>query len=257
MKNLLKVLAVTLVFVSSLMLFGCKAQYSVYVFTSTGGYVSINESSDKISLKEILYYNKDVIQTFHAHENEGYQFLYWLKDTQVYSTEKSITLTITNETVIKAIFEKNDTLSITFVDEKNNLLLQTPLSIQPNEIMKNFPTIPTKDGFVGNFYCGEDKMIEGSSYPYTTSKTFVLKYIKEQFKVNINYKNCSNKDITINLLSESLTVDYSGKVKFSITNNTNKEYKVYLDKNEIYADAYGVFTISNIKCDKIVTIELL
>ena len=203
MKNLLKLMAIALIFVSILALTGCKDQYSVYVFTSTGGYVTLDDSTDKISLKEILYYNKEVELTFNAHENEGYQFLYWLKDTQVYSAEKSISLKISKETVIKAIFEKSDSLSITFVDENNNLLSENPISIQPDEIMKGFPTIPKKDGYVGSFYCDEDKMVEGAKYPYTTSKTFVLKYIKQQFTVSINYKDCTKDEVSVNLLSDS------------------------------------------------------
>lgn len=259
MKKLLKLLAVALIFISALALTGCKDQYSVYVFTSTGGHITINDSNDKISLKEILYYNKNVNLTFNAHENEGYQFLYWLKDTQVYSTDKSLTLNISQETVIKAMFEKSDSLSITFIDENNKLLTENPLIIQQNEVMKNFPAIPVKDGYIGNFYCGEEKMVEGKKYPYSTSKTFVLKYIKEEFTVSVKYKDCTKNDLTVNLLTESWSVDYNSEVKFSITNNTKREYKVYLNttSNEIYANAYGVYTVSNISSDMTVIVKLL
>lgn len=252
MKKLLKVFAIAIIFVSIFALTGCKNNYSVYVFTSTGGYVTINDSKDKISLKEILYYNKDVDLTFNAHENEEHQFLYWLVDTQVYSSEKSIALNITDETVVKAMFEKSGTMSITFVDENNKMLTDSPITIQANEVMSNFPTIPVRDGYVGNFYCGEELMLEGAKYPYTTSKTFVLKYVEQKYTVNIKYENCTRDNVTVNLLENySWTVDFDDEIKFSVTANDDKEYNIFLDsmENQIHANAYGIYTISNISKD--------
>lgn len=260
MKKLFNVMALALILVSALMFGGCKDKtYSVYIFTSTGGYVTVGDSADKISLKEILYYEKEVNLTLTAHENEGNQFLYWTIDTKVYSSEKTINLDIEKETVIKAMFETSNTMSITFVDENNNMLTDTPLAIGANEIMTNFPQIPPRDGYIGNFYCGNDKMVEGAVYPYSTSKTFVLKYVKQSYNVYIQCVDCVlDQDVFVSLVSGyTWTVDHNQEVKFTVT-SSKIEFDVYLgnQENQLNANAYGVYTISNITNDKVVIIKL-
>ena len=259
MKKIFNLAVLALILVSALMFGGCKDKtYSVYIFTSTGGYVTVDNSADKISLKEILYYKKETNLTLTAHENEGNQFLYWTIDTKVYSSEKTINLNIKQETVIKAIFETSNIMSITFVDENNNLLSSTPLVISANQVMQGFPQIPYREGYVGNFYCGEEKMLEGNTYPYTTSKTFVLKYVKEEYAVNIQCVDCVlDQDVFVNLVSGyAWTVNFNQEVKFTIS-SSSIEFDVYLNnqENQLNANAYGVYTISNITNDKLVIIK--
>ncbi len=108
MKRYLKICLATIIAITSIIFTGCKDEYSIYLFTSQGGSIVVNDSQDKIRTKDILYRDKSCEIKLEAVADDGYEFEHWLVDSQIYSTENIITLTIKQETVIKSIFKKFD-----------------------------------------------------------------------------------------------------------------------------------------------------
>ena len=259
MKRLTKTFSVLLILFAMLAFTACKDNdYSVYIFTSTGGTVSIDDSNEKIELKEILRYKKKGSLTLHAHENEGYSFLYWEVNSYFYSIEPTLELTFSGETVIKANFKNNleGEYTIVFFNDNNELLSE--YTIKYNDYI-TLPTVTVPDGYKAVFVDTEDEtniLTSNSKFSYGKNKTFKLKYIAIEEEVEtFTVTAQSTANCVFNLVSgSSWTVQKGGSVQFTISIASGYNLtSVKAGTNAITPDNNGVYTISNITSNLVVS----
>ena len=267
MKRLTKTFSVLLILFAMLAFTACKDKnYSVYIFTSTGGTVSVGDSNEQIELKEIIRFKKKGSLTLHANAKENHSFLYWEVNSYVYSKSPTLEISFKGETVIKANFKHNleGEYLITFVNESDIKIEE--YTIKYDEFI-TIPTVPIPDGYKAVFYDKDNEeniLTSGSKFSYGENKIFKLKYIPlntetqpETFTVTPQTNaNCSFELVN----GSSWTVQKGGNIKFKV--NVNTGYKITSVKagtNALTADALGVYTISNINSNLILTatVELI
>ena len=153
-----------LIVFTSFVFVGCKDKdFSVYIFVGDGGSITINEDKDRILLKEVLTLDEKVDIKLKAYPNEGYVFHQWILGTEVYSDQPEITLTVSEETTIKAVFRNNaTTYTVTYKDANGvNLSSET---IKYGETFKYIPAVPQIEGYTGAFYIGDKKIQNGEAF---------------------------------------------------------------------------------------------
>lgn len=106
MKKFLRLNLIAIFILSTIVFVGCKNDYSIYLFTSQGGGIVVNDSQSIIKTKDIMYKNGTCQLKLEAKADEGYEFEHWLIDSKIYSTDPIITVEIKDETVIKSIFKQ-------------------------------------------------------------------------------------------------------------------------------------------------------
>jgi len=266
MKRLTKTFSVLLILFAMLTFSACKDKdFSVYLFTSNGGTISINDSDEHIELKETVRFSKKGSITLHAHAKEGYTFLYWLVNSYFYSVDTTLDLDVKGETVIKAMFKNNleGEYQITFLDVDGKEISTSPINY--NDYI-TLPTVNVPDGYTAVFFDTEnetDTLSSGRKFNYGTNKVFKLKYIPiESEPVKYKVSTITNDNCTFELVSGySWEVQEGGNIQVKITAKSGyKIVSVKANSNVITDDNNdNIYEISNISYDIEIsaTVELI
>jgi len=187
MKKFINLCLISLLLVTATIFTGCKKNkdFSLFIFSSEGGYVTIDDSEEKIDMKKTLTLNKKTLKTFSAHASNGYEFDYWEIDSVKNSEDPILVLNIEKETIVLAVFKKEGTSSTTtytlnFVDE-NDISLASK-QVEENETFV-LPTVTDRVGFKYVFVDSADSnnvldpTTSQFTFNYTTDKTFKLQWI--------------------------------------------------------------------------------
>lgn len=251
MKKLAKLSLVLVLLVSAIAFTGCKKKFPVHIFSSEGGYVTVNDNSTVLS-KEILYFNSEKTLTLQAHPNNGYQFMYWLVDTKIYSSEDKLIINVDKEIVIKAVFDNSGSYYITYYDENGTIIGKE--AIESRGIIKNMPNIPQKEGYIGKFFCGDVEVNNGDTFQYSTNKDFRLVYVKKVYTISTN----SSTDYSITAVTGySWNVKYGEDFKFECTPNSGVSIsRVSVENITLTPDNQGIYTIKNVKKDLKIEVEI-
>lgn len=207
MKKYLKIGLVAIIALTSIIFVGCKDEYSIYLFTSQGGSIIVNDSQDKIRTKDILYRDKSCEIKLQAVADDGYEFEHWLVNSEIFSTEPIITLKIDKETVIKSIFKTFDNEQpIDPTDPTDPVdpvdpVEPTPVDPTPVDPTPSEPDNPTPDekeyvtlNFAFNFFDNNQSasIVESSDNHSTNGETYVVeKNYDFKFKIDENQANQS------------------------------------------------------------------
>lgn len=239
MKNYFKICLVAIIALTSVIFAGCKDEYSIYLFTSQGGSIIVNDSQDKIRTKDILYRNKSCEIKLQAVADDGYEFEHWLVDSEVFSTEPVVTLKINQETVIKSIFKKFDSeqpvdpTDPTDPTEPVDPSEPTdPVNPTPDDPTPSEPVDPTPDqkeyvtlNFVFNLFDSDQSasIVESSdnhstkNSTYTVEKDYAFKFKIEESATNQSHSKMIAKAINDDSNYVLMTKDSDGYYLFTPT----------------------------------------
>ena len=245
MKRLLKISLIFLLALTGFIFTGCKGDFSVYLFTSQGGSIAVNNSQDKILTKDILFYDNSTDIKLEAFANIGFEFKHWLIDNDVFSTDLTINISVNKETVIKAIFVKKS--AETPIENPDN----------PDNPDKPTPSDPTKEIPQGYFYIGftesyfNDRQSANIILPDNTNSITInrLEYYNPQnevfrFKIVNNFTN-EYKDNSKMLVKNTdgkfikLLKDYDGFYYVDYINENTKQFTITQTTTEQFSINYG------------------
>lgn len=239
-KNLISLSLVVLTLMLSCVYFGCSKNNTLRIYSSSGGKI-ISEELGIIQTKEVIYFNDAKHLKLTAEPNTNYQFLYWMLDNAVYSDNIELDIVLKKETTIKAVFAKDSSYVITYVDE-NNKIISSEL-INPGEQISHIPYFPNRNEYEATFWCENTKILPASIYSYYKNQIFKLRWTKQIF--HLSYDISTDWQLIL-LNGYSFDVEYGDSIKFQIDVLVpNLSIEVYY--NSIKINPLGnVYTISNI-----------